>query len=300
MCCCPSFDPSGLASIAYVDAQNELQVNNTGNNVVAKGGGEWRIQGSAKTYIKVDETAGTYGFFSSQPPSADHHAISRGWVKDYIAPGDFLNKSDRDQTLNTQEWKIIGKSENGNRTHIHFINGETRIYHLQDPSDDRHPVPRGWANNTYATKASVADCLKLSGGTMTGSIKFTGGSSIDANGSNSVLSGRGCLDIKANADRPIIMSSGSGHKPLLAFYGYDNSATDKRKETAHITAGGLAYFQKTYSGGKELATKEYVDQNAGGGGGSGAIANSGNSSNPNLQRGELYFRTTDNTLLIGI
>ena len=55
---------------------------NTGNNTVEPDGGEWRIQGANKTFIKVDTNNGTCGVFNLQTPSADHHAISRGYVKD--------------------------------------------------------------------------------------------------------------------------------------------------------------------------------------------------------------------------
>ena len=85
---------------------------------------------------------------------------------------------------------------------------------------------------------------------------------------------------------------------LLSFYGFDDKATDKREEKAYITAGGEGYFKNVYSGGKQLATKEYVDANAGGGGG-GAIANSGTDENPSLKTGELYLCTKNNTLYIG-
>ena len=58
--------------------------------------------------------------------------------------------------------------------------------------------------------------------------------------------------------------------------------------------------KKVYSNGKELATKEYVDANAGGGSSEGAIAKSGTNTNPTLAKGELYLCTTDNTLRVGI
>ena len=100
---------------------------------------------------------------------------------------------------------------------------------------------------------------------MTGKLSFATNARIDCNNSNTVLSERGCFELRATADKPIIFSSGSGAKKLLSFYGFDDGATDKRSEKAYITAGGDAYFKKVYSNNKELATKEYVDANAGGG-----------------------------------
>ena len=110
---------------------------------------------------------------------------------------------------------------------------------------------------------------------------------------------RGCFELRATADKPIIFSSGSGANRLLSFYGFDSGATDKRSEKAYITAGGEARFNGVYSKGKELATKEYVDANAGGSS-EGAIAKSGSNTNPTLAKGELYLCTTDNTLRVGV
>ena len=42
-------------------------------------------------------------------------------------------------------WKITSQ----NKTHFHVEGDQTRIYWLQDPSDDQHPVTRGWANSNY-------------------------------------------------------------------------------------------------------------------------------------------------------
>jgi hypothetical protein len=42
-------------------------------------------------------------------------------------------------------WKI----KSGDQTFFHVEGGQSRIYYLQDPNDDRHPVPRGYADNRY-------------------------------------------------------------------------------------------------------------------------------------------------------
>ena len=148
----------------------------------------------------------------------------------------------------------------------------------------------GWANKAY---------LPFTGGTLKGNLQFSNSARIDCINGNTVLSDRGCFEIRANADKPLIFSSGSGTKRLLSFYGYDAGSPDKRKENAYISAGGEGYFKNVYSGGKELATKDYVDANAGGSS-EGAIAKSGSNTNPTLAKGELYLCTTDNTLRVGV
>ena len=119
--------------------------------------------------------------------------------------------------------------------------------------------------------------MPFAGGTLTGNLQFSGGARIDCNNGNSVLHDRGCFELRATADKPIIFSSGSGTNKLLSFYGFDDGATDRRSEKAYVTAGGEARFTFIPMA-KELATKEYVDANAGGGGG--AIANSGTNETP--------------------
>ena len=258
-----------------------------GNNVVEPNGGEWRIQGSSKTFIKVDTNAKKLGLFNLQDASEDHHAISRGWAKGHTVQlsGDNKVKSG---------WKI----QSGDKTHFHVEGGTTRIYYLQEPSHAQHPVTMGWADNKYAQSSDLSSYLPLKGGKLTGNLSFGNNARIDCNNGSTVLSGRGCFELRANAEKPLIFSSGSGSKKLLSFYGYDGSADDNKSEKAYITAGGEARFNGVYSNGKELATKEYVDANAGGGGG-GAIANSGTNENPSLKTGELYLCTKNNTLYIG-
>ena len=225
--------------------------------------------------------------FNLQEATADHHAISWGWVKDNT-----VLKSGNNTVSNG--WKI----QSDQKSHFHVEGGETKIYWLQDPSHAQHPVTMGWADNKYAQASNLSSYLPVAGGTLTGNLQFSGGARIDCNNGNTVLHDRGCFELRATADKPIIFSSGSGANRLLSFYGFDSTATDKRSEKAYITAGGEARFNGVYSKGKELATKEYVDANAGSS--EGAIAKSGSNTNPTLAKGELYLCTTDNTLRVGV
>ena len=235
------------------DATNRRYVENNfvslyGNNTVASNGGEWRIQGASKTFIKVDANANKLGLFNLQDASEDHHAISRGWAKSNTVLRSGANKV-------SNGWKIEGDE----RTHFHVEGNQTKIYWLQDPSHVQHPVTMGWADNKYAQSSSLSSYLPLAGGTLTGNLSFGNNARIDCNNSNTVLHGRGCFELRAAAAKPLIFSSGSGSNKLVAFYGYDGSADDNKSEKAYITAAGEARFNGVYSNGKELATKEYVD-----------------------------------------
>ena len=126
------------------DATNRRYVKNNfislySNNTVEPDGGEWRIKGANKTFFKVDTNAGTCGVFNLQTPSADHHAISRGYVKENT-----VLKSGNNTVSNG--WKI----QSDQKSHFHVENNQTKIYWLQDPSHAQHPVTMGWADNKYA------------------------------------------------------------------------------------------------------------------------------------------------------
>ena len=94
-----------------------------------------------------------------------------------------------------------------------------------------------------------------------GNLSFTNGGIINVSSGGTVLSGRGSLDIKTAADYPVIISSGSSYKKVLAIYGYDNSQDDNRGEVAYINANGNAYFNDVFSNGEKLATETYVQGN---------------------------------------
>ena len=224
-----------------------------GSNTVEPDGGEWRIQGNSKTFIKVDTNGKKLGLFNLQEASEDHHAISRGWAKSNTVLLSGTNTV-------SNGWKI----QSSDKSHFHVENNQTKIYWLQDPSHAQHPVTMGWADNKYALKSDIpapdtTSYLPITGGKLTGNLSFGNNARIDCNNGSTVLSGRGCFELRANAEKPLIFSSGSGSKKLLSFYGYDGSQPDNKGEKAYITAGGEARFKGVYSNGKELATKEYVD-----------------------------------------
>ena len=152
--------------------------------------------------------------------------------------------------------------------HAQTINAcGNHITNLADPEHERHAVTKQWAEDQFALKSDIpapdtTSYLPLSGGKLTGDLQFASNRKIDCNNGSTVLHDRGCFELRANSDKPLIFSSGSGSKKLLSFYGYDKEAQDNKSEKAYITAGGEARFKKVYSDGKELATKEYVNTNA--------------------------------------
>ena len=56
---------------------------------------------------------------------------------------DFVRKQGTNEVTNN--WKITS----GGKTFFHVQDGESKVYYLQDPAHDQHPVTRGYANSNY-------------------------------------------------------------------------------------------------------------------------------------------------------
>lgn len=87
-----------------------------------------------------------------------------------------------------------------------------------------------------------------------GTVNFDSGT-INATSGDPVLSGRASLDIRTAADYPVVISSGSGYKKLVAFYGFDGSQDDNRGEVAYINADGKAHFADVFANGEPVEIK---------------------------------------------
>ena len=134
--------------------------------------------------------------FNLQEATADHHAISWGWVKDNT-----VLKSGNNTVSNG--WKI----QSDQKSHFHVEGGETKIYWLQDPSHAQHPVTMGWADNKYAQRKPQQ---LFAGGRwhadrQSSVLRWRELTAITARSCN-----RSCFELRATSDKPIIFSSGSG------------------------------------------------------------------------------------------
>ena len=225
--------------------------------------------------------------FNLQDATADHHAVVA-----MSKPGSLFQVRHK---YGHDGWKI----QSDQKSHFNVEGGETKIYWLQDPSHAQHPVTMGWADNKYAQAFQTsAAYLPVAGGTLTGNLQFSGGARIDCNNGNTVLHDRGCRSFgPLPTNRSSLVFSGANR--LFSSYGSDSGATDKRSEKAYITVVAKPCPTVSHSKGKELATKEYVDANAGGSS-EGAIAKSGSNTNPTLAKGEPVSCTIDNTLRVGV
>lgn len=175
----------------------------------------------------------------------------------------------------------------GESTFVNVSDGYLKLYHVQTPiSSDT-----GWAANVeyvnsaisdidlsgYATETyvnnSVSNYLPLAGGTMTGKItsNHTSNARVDfrSNGSSSNA------DIQYNGSMAVSIQS------------------DKVKVSRKLDLNSHKIVNVTDpTSNQDVATKKYVDDNAGG-------VTVGTSSNPTLASGELYWNTSKKVLYIG-
>ena len=223
-----AFDPTGLASIQYVDKQDAKKLD-------LAGGTNSKMTGNL--YMGGNFIAGV------GEPTAGDHAATKSYADGKVAK-EGNNAVERN-------WRI----NHDNKNFIFFHDeGHLQLHHLAEPN-----LPHEAATKTYADGK-----LSKTGGTMTGGIKFSNGI-IDANTSNTNLSGRAGLEVRAHQDHSIAFTSGSGYKEMISFWGYDGSdKDDKRRKNATIGADGSAKFSnltiwKNGEYSKKVATEEYVN-----------------------------------------
>ena len=69
-----------------------------------------------------------------------------------------------------------------------------------------------------------------------------------------VLDGRGSIGIRALADYPVIIESGSSYKSALAIYGYNGSQTGNRGKVIDMQADGKITSNSTFTCGGLIKT----------------------------------------------
>ena len=185
-----------------------------------------------------------------------------GIAIDRITQGDVLRLSDISQTA--AELKITSVNGGGAFGYEKLFGDLDRLSEYPyDFNVFSSFDPQGLATIDYVDKQDDKK-LSKSGGKISGRLGFEAGGHIDSGAATS-LSGRAGLEIKAHTDHPIAVTSGSTYKEMLAFYGYNNSAQDKRSKVAYIKSNGQSHFKSVSVGdnNEQLATQKYVNERTG-------------------------------------
>ena len=151
-----AFDPAGLASIEYVDAQDDLKLNLTGGTIT----GDLRFKGN-------DGTDGL-SIFSGTQGNNQVVTLNNGITR-------FRSSSNNSNTTGLNTHLTFGRTVEGTP--------QTNIYHVQ------YPEQPNWAANKQYVDDQVADVdlsgyLPLTGGELSGDLDLDGGHLYVSQGDN--------------------------------------------------------------------------------------------------------------------
>ena len=240
-----SFDPEGLATITYVDAQDDLKLNLTGGTLTNRLFFERSSDGAN---MVISPNAGDV--------NSSIYALNGGYIRMRSSLSADLNN-----TVNTHI--TFGRNPDTNQP-------QTNIYHLQDPQEANWAANKKYVDEQIAgidiPEPNLDAYLPLTGGTLTGTTRITGASFFvnDASGNEVIrLQETGFI---RTYDMIRVQRTGAG-SAFQARIGSDANA--------EINCDGSAYFKGdiAMNGNKitgladptsnaQAATKKYVDDNA--------------------------------------
>lgn len=283
-----SFDPTGLATIDYVDAQDATKIGLSGSNTIDT---SWRVKSGSNT-VMSGSSEGNLKIYNLSEPSDGHHAATKTYA-DKMLPRSGTNEL-------VGDWRVRQENEEGNySTLIHGDNGQLGLYNLKDPNDSHHAVPRSYVDdaNVDNAKKSATNTFKEVQ-TFQKSTYFQ--NSIVLNGKNTDT----LAEVKGENEETRELwwkIRGTNKVSWICYPGQENRDykrclsmewdQDLNKPKVFID-----YLMDPVNN-KHAANKQYVDQKVAEAGG-GSFANSG-ATTPDLSTGELFFNTTDKVLYIG-
>lgn len=221
-----SFDPAGLATINYVDAQDGLKLNLTG--------------GTLTNRLFFDRGGGGVNMVIS-PNSSDVNSTI------YALNGGYLRfRSSLTEDLNT-----------GTNTHITFGRNpdtnapQTNIYHLQYPQESTHAANKQYVDDQISS-VDTSGYLPLTGGTITGRLTMNSNQNFLIKDQNDVENFR----VQANGfckTTDLFRSQRDDGGPGL-------QCRIGSTLNAEVRCDGRATFKSSVKkDGKEMATEEYAD-----------------------------------------
>ena len=283
-----SFDPTGLATIDYVDSQDATKIGLSGDNTIDT---SWRLKSGSKTIMSGAEEGKIKVYHLAEPTDGDHAA-----TKTYADK--MLPRSGTSDLVG--DWRVRQENEEGNySTLIHGDNGQLGLYNLKDPNDSHHAVPRSYVDEVDAdnAKKSATNTFREIQ-TFAKATYFQ--NSIVLNGKNTDT----LTEVKGENEetRELWNKIRATNKVSWICYpgqensGYKRCMTMEWDQDLNKPKVLIDYLMDPVNN-KHAANKQYVDQKVAEAGG-GSFANSG-ATTPDLSTGELFFNTTDKVLYIG-
>ena len=272
-----SFDPEGLATIDYVDAQVETKLSKSGDKMSG-------VLNMDNNYIA-----------NVRNPGSGTDAVNRNHVDNH-----FLQNSG-EQKLKSSSWKIRAPhtTEGGHLSFIDIHDNEIRLYHVADPTDAHHAVPLIYLEENYAglkkantftdtqtyQKSSYFQNTVISNGKNNDTITEIRGDNEDLRQLYHKIRGTNKVSWLCYPGQ-----ENSGYKRCLEMW-WDADKGNPQVNLSYLTdptQNGDAVNLRTLN--REIAK---IDT-----GSDGAKAKSGTTT-PSLETGEMFFNTSDKILYIG-
>jgi hypothetical protein len=283
-----SFDPTGLATIDYVDAQDATKIGLSGSNTIDT---SWRVKSGSNT-VMSGSSEGNLKIYNLSEPSDGHHAATKTYA-DKMIP-----RSGTSDLVG--DWRVRQENAEGNySTLIHGDSGQLGLYNLKDPADSHHAVPRSYVDDANAdnAKKSATNTFKEVQ-TFQKSTYFQ--NSIVLNGKNTDT----LAEVKGENEETRELwwkIRGTNKVSWICYPGQENRdykrcmtmEWDVDTDKPNVTIDWLTEPTR----GRHAATKQYVDEKVAEAGG-GSFAQTG-ATTPELQAGQLFYNTTDKVLYIG-
>lgn len=221
-----SFDPAGLATINYVDAQDDLKLNLSGGTLTNR---LFFDRGNSGANMVISPNSGDV--------NSAIYALNGGYIR-------FRSSLTEDLNVGTNTHITFGRNPETNSP-------QTNIYHLQYPEESTHAANKQYVDDRLGT-VDLSGYLPLTGGTL------TGGLTMETNQNFMIKdnSGTETFRIQANGfcrTTDLFRSNRDDGGPGL-------QCRVGGTLNAEIRCDGRATFKSSVKkDGKELATEEYVN-----------------------------------------
>ena len=276
-----AFDPTGLATIDYVDERVDTKLETTGDSMTG-------VLDMKDNYIAGVKDA-----------ASDTDAVNRRTMKKNMEG--VLRQDASGHTAVDQPFRIRAKSDgDAYWTYIRLDNNEISMYHMADPKEWHHAAHRRYVDDTFADAASKKEANTFKE-TQTFAKTAYFQNSIVHNGKNAdtITEVRG--EHEDGTKQLWHKIRGTNRVSWICYPGQSNDGYKKCLEMEWDAETSKPIVKLDYlqppTAGRHPATKQYVDEEIARAGG-GSFAETGPAT-PELQAGQLFYNTTDKVLYIG-
>ena len=276
-----TFDPTGLATIDYVDQRVDTKLEKTGDKMSG-------VLNMSENYIA-----------NVKDPSSDGDAANRRYVKKKMEG--VLTQNSEGHTVVDQAWRLRAPSSDGTWTYLRIEGNVIGVYHMADPTESHHAANRRYVDNSIAdgnfAGKDVTNTFK-DVQTFVKSTYFQGAVVLNGKNTDTLIEIRGENEETRELWHKI---RGTNKMSWICYPGQENKdykrcMSMEWDQDLNKPKVFLDYLTDP-TNDRHAATKKYVDDKVSEAGG-GSFAETG-ATTPSLTAGQLFYNTTDKVLYIG-